>query len=209
MVQLAMAVAETAHARTDVVFALDDDDPARDEAIAAVRATGFPGKFRTGPRKGLAAWTNDIACRAAESYGALASFGDDHMPRTPGWDVRLLNALSGTGIGYGNDLLQGENLPTAPVISSNIVRALGWMCEPSLRHYYVDDVWKTLGVGAGCLVYLPDVVIEHCHPARTGRPQDATYVEAMADWAADEAAYHRWLLERRDADVHTVTKLLG
>jgi hypothetical protein len=121
----------------------------------------------SGPRNNLAGWTNVLARHLAKDYRALASLGDDHLPRTPGWDLRLLEAIAGmggTGFAYGNDLLQGAALPTAVVVSSNIVTALGWMCEPSMRHYCIDNVWKDLGEGAGCLAYLPDVIIEHLRP---------------------------------------------
>jgi hypothetical protein len=101
---------------------------------------------------------------------------------------------------YGNDLLQGANLPTAVFMTSDIIRALGWMVPPSLQHLYVDDSWRDLGRSAACLQYLPDVVIEHVHPFALGadhRPKaelDDGYrrVNAPGVYAADEAAYRAW-----------------
>jgi hypothetical protein len=47
----------------------------------------------------------------------LASLGDDHRPRTKGWDRRLIDAIESLGgapgIAYGDDKLQGAALPTA------------------------------------------------------------------------------------------------
>jgi len=215
-------IAATSAAQTDMFLARDDDDPAayryRSLAQSGWR-TSRSGECRlwsvSGPRQGLAAWTNQIAAENAGQYRALASLGDDHRPRTPGWDEKLLAALDetgGTGIAYGNDLLQGGKLPTAAVVSSGIVAALGWMCQPSLRHYCVDNVWKVLGESAGCLHYLPDVVIEHLHYLRTGEAPDSTYREtetAELRSNADRDAYQRWLAGDMAADVVTVKNLLG
>ena len=44
---------------------------------------GGPGDvLEVGPRKGLAAWTNEIAVRRAGEYPFLASLGDDMVPKT-------------------------------------------------------------------------------------------------------------------------------
>jgi hypothetical protein len=92
------------------------------------------------------------------------------------------------------------------VVSSDIVRALGWLRQPSLKHYFVDDVWKALGEGAGCLNYLPGVIIEHRHRSKTGHG-DATYAEALAHWHADRVAYDLWRAAGMAEDVRKITAL--
>lgn len=202
------ACLDLAEADTRIAVGVDLDDPARREYEALRgRAQVF-----TGERQSLAAWTNMLA-RALGThylgthYSALASLGDDHLPRTPGWDRLLLEAigkLGGEGIAYGDDLHQGEALPTAPVISAGIVEALGWMMEPSLRHMHVDDVWRDLGQAAGCLAYVPGVVVEHVHPDAGKASGDRVYEESAAGAGADREAYHRWRNERMAGDVAKV-----
>jgi hypothetical protein len=203
--RLAEAGRATTDAATDLVFALDNDDEPSAEAAAAL------GIYRvTGPRNHLAGWTNLIARHCMKEYRVLASLGDDHAPRTPGWDRLLLEAIGvmgGTGFAYGNDLLQGAALPTAVAVSSNIVSALGWMCEPSMRHYCIDNVWKDLGEGAGCLAYLPDVIIEYVHPAAGKAAPDVTHNEAVARDTEDFTAYAHWKVWRMTADIATVQTL--
>jgi hypothetical protein len=165
-------------------------------------------------RRTLGFWTNRIAAVNAGEYRAFASLGDDHVPRTQGWDGLLLDALcdlndSGTGIAYGDDLHQGQRLPTAPVVSADIVEALGWMCEPSLAHMYVDNVWRDLGRGAGCLAYVPGVVVEHCHPDAGKASPDGTYAESRSAETADREAYGRWQRERMADDAAAVKALLA
>jgi hypothetical protein len=159
----------------------------------------------TGPRKGLAATTNDLAAAAVGEYDALASLGDDHVPITPGWDIALLKALGAGGIAYPNDLIR-DDIPEAVVISSSIVRALGWMCQPTLKHWYIDNVWADLGRGAGCLAYLPDVIVKH---ERIGVPDDDTYRDAWPLVREDEGRYRAWRAAQMAADVATVKEVVS
>lgn len=222
MIEACLSLSE---ADTDIAVACDDDD-----LYDLRQFTGLPGIARVcwhhGPRAGLARWTNRLAAlytgrypeycslggvttspEPGGRYRAFASLGDDHLPRTPGWDRLLLEAigkLGGEGIAYGNDLHQGAALPTAPVISAGIVGALGWMMEPSLRHMFVDNVWADLGREAGCLAYVPDVVIEHQHPDAGKASGDGVYEESAAGTGVDRDAYHRWRNERMAGDVAKV-----
>jgi hypothetical protein len=207
--RLLKALEHTMRSEGELVLGLDEDDPTLQQTRDAIAAASFPVRVRVGRRNTWAGWTNDLAVPAADSFAALCSLGDDHVPLTPGWDIRLIDAIraaGGTGFAYGNDRLQGYRLPTAVVVSSDIVRALGWLCQPSLRHYFNDDVWKSLGEAAGCIRYLPAVVIEHRHRSRTGH-SDATYAEALAYWSADRVAYDTWREERMAEDVRKITTL--
>lgn len=154
---------------------------------AAARAlTAVP--LRGGPDPGL----------LADYSGYAVGFaGDDHFPRTPGWPRHYLHALRdlGTGIVYGDDLIQGAALPTQWAMTSDIVRALGGRMVPApVGHFYCDNAVGDLGREAGCLQYLPDVVIEHLHPTAGTAPWDETYAATAtpAQDTADRAAYEHW-----------------
>lgn len=196
------AIRETAvRVATSVVLAVDADDP----ALPAYRALRWPG--RLGPSTTLVVLesdetgdlvraTNTVSLRVAreDPSAIIGNLGDDHRTRTPGWDRAIEEALEEPGIAYGDDLLQGELLPTAPFISASIVLALGWYALPACRHLYIDDAWKAIGEEAGLLRYLPDVVVEHCHPGAGKAEWDAGYERANAADAteADRLAYLRW-----------------
>jgi len=211
---LVLAVESTSTAATDVVFCVDGDDPEGLNAyMAAVmgQRSRIPVAWMSGPRKTLGGWTNEAASPARLSrYRAVMSLGDDHCPRTPGWDTLLLDAVADGGFAYGDDKIMGERLPTAWVVSTPIVVALGWVIHPTVSHFFGDNIIKDLGNRAGCLRYLPDVVIEHQHRLVTG-VWDDTYREAEPLWAADEAAYNAWLAGGRrgiDGDVGKVRRVL-
>jgi len=205
------AAVKTCRVATSVVWAFDDDDPSLGKAVATaeVFAADFPVTVRTGPRKGLGAWTNEVATASVGEYRALGSFGDDHVPQTPGWDKLLLEAIEGmggTGIAYPNDQVR-DDVCEAWIESSSIVRALGWMCEPSLQHWWVDQVIHDLGAGAGCLKYLPEVLVPHKHFAAGKAQVDATYRDSGRSITADQAAYEVWREKRMAADVAAITAL--
>ena len=81
------AVHATAKMRTHVHVAVDDDDPELERYRYVMKQAAAEGDvLTTGPRKGLCAWTNEIAIEQAGRYPFLASLGDDHVPYTPGRD---------------------------------------------------------------------------------------------------------------------------
>jgi hypothetical protein len=102
--------------------------------------------------------------------------GDDHLPRTQGWDKAFIQALNlDQGIAYGNDLLQGENLPTAYAMTRSIVNELRGMTFPGCIHLFFDNFVKELGIDLKCLKYLPNVIIEHLHPVAGKAEMDEGY----------------------------------
>lgn len=191
---LYVAWSETTNRDAHLLVAVDDDDPTLPEyqrlcALMDVELTA-------GPRLRLTGTLNKAALEQAPHYRAVAFIGDDHRPRTIGWDSDLMGALDtlGTGIAYGNDLIQGEKMATAVAMTSNIVTALGYMAPPQMVHLCLDLVWVDWGIAIQRLAYLHDTVIEHMHPAVGKAPNDAGYEEANSphQTAADHAAYEAY-----------------
>lgn len=184
-------------ATADVLFAVDTDDPelAGYKKQAAVFKADSRVRFAYGKRRRLVGTLNQQAVKAAKTYRYLAFMGDDHRPRAAAmpWDARIRECLSGgPGVVYGNDLLQGELMATAVAMTSDIVATLGYMAPPALVHLCVDLCWVDWGRGMGRITYLPDMVIEHLHPANGKAELDAGYeeVNGAAMVSADSAAYY-------------------
>jgi hypothetical protein len=165
--------------------------------------------YTIGEPQQLASWTNRSARTYGDEFRVLGSIGDDHTPRTPGWDEIVGATLNemGTGMCFGDDLLQGSDLPTACFMTSDIVRALGFMCPPTLVHMYVDTFWLELGNALGRLRYLPNVVIEHLHFTKGKSSKDAVYSSGESLMDRDKAAFLSYLAERFDDDVARVRTL--
>lgn len=208
--EFAHAVRATTDGRVEVLGLVDLDDPQR----AAYKA--LPCDIWTGERRSLSGWTNLAALTLLgldDPPRYLASFGDDHRPRTADWDLKLIEAIEslpgGVGIAYGNDLFQGAALPTAWVVSAEVVRAVGWIMLPTCVHMYVDTAVLELGRAAGCIAYRPDVVIEHLHPYAGKADWDASYRETntTARYEADRAAFMAWKRDGLAAAVDRVLKV--
>lgn len=162
---------------SEVIFAVDDDDPTKD-AYLSHQGINPHFHFVTGPRLRLAGTLNDQVKKHQHWYGIVGFAGDDHRPRTKGWDQRFAECLSGgAGVVYGNDLLMGSKMPTAVWMTSDIPATLGYFCPPYFVHLCLDLVWKDWGDGMGRITYLDDVIIEHMHPANNKSQMDAGYIE--------------------------------
>ena len=202
-------VHELRRLETHVHVAVDADDPAlEDYQRVFAQQAGEGDGLVTGTRKSLSGWTNEIALKQAQNYTCLASFGDDHLPRTPGFDKALVRACTqdGPAIAYPWDGMR-EDIPEAPVVDSRIVQALGWLLNPALAHYFVDDTLGAIGRGAGCLHHLRAVAVDHVHPNMGAAPGDDTYRSSAERIPADKAAYQMWRKEQMAADVATIRAL--
>lgn len=195
----------TAKMKTHVHVGVDDDDPELERYRYVIEKAAKPGdELTAGPRKGLTGWTNEIAMTAAKEYPYLASFGDDMIPRTPGWDKALIKGIErmgNTGITYPWDSTR-EDIPEACVISSDIVRELGWFAHPDLNHWFIDNVWADLGRGTGRIRHLRAVAVEHQWKA------DQTSKDSGQKLTADRDAYYSWRKTGMADDIAVLRKLI-
>ncbi|WP_406418405.1 hypothetical protein [Streptomyces sp. NBC_01614] len=192
-----MAAWDETGATADVLFCVDKDDPELSGYKQQAKALADDDRVRFvfWARKRLVGTLNQAAVKNADQYRFLAFMGDDHRPRPADrpWDERFRECLSGgPGIVYGNDLLQGEKMATAVAMTSDIVTTLGYMAPPAMVHLCVDLCWVDWGRGMQRITYLPDVVIEHLHPANGKAPTDAGYEEVNSpeQVGKDGAAYY-------------------
>lgn len=138
-------------------------------------------------------------------YDAIGFMGDDHLPRTKNWDVRVQESLDRSHFVYGNDCVQGAQLPTAVFCRASVVKTLGQFCLPGARHLFLDNYWLELGLRTS-IEYLPDVIIEHLHPVAGTVEWDDGYrrVNSSEVWKNDEAAFNEWLNVWADIDAGRV-----
>ncbi|MGW6912606.1 hypothetical protein ACWGB8_02090 [Kitasatospora sp. NPDC054939] len=201
--QLWMAFVETCTADTKLVAIVDDDDPALPEYEQRIDwAAGHPNlQLLVGPRLRLGGTLNAAAPVFAGQCPRIGFMGDDHRPRTNGWDACYIEALDqlGTGMVYADDLIQGRALPTQIAMTSDLVLATGHMVPPGLVHLWIDNAWLALGQALEAITYLPDVIVEHAHPIAGRAAWDEGYAEANADarFEADRQTFEQW----RDQDL--------
>jgi len=175
--RLAQAFKDTG-AEADLYIVIDNDDPKWNEYAKSENYKKLPADNKTG---GCAKSLNTGAVLLLDItkyplYDYFVFMGDDHLPRTQGWDKAFIQALGqNTGIVYGDDLLQGSNLPTAFGMSRDLVEELQGMTFPGCVHLFFDNFVKQLGLDLEYLKYLPDVIIEHLHPIAGKAEMDEGY----------------------------------
>ena len=199
---------ENCRVATSLHVYVDNDDPKLDEYKSLIGVNLVVGEpSRIGPI------LNRNVLKLAESSFIVGFMGDDHAPRTPGWDERFLAKLKEvkTGVVYGNDLLQGENLATAVCMTSDIIQTLGYFSLPGAEHLFLDNFWMSIGRGINRLFYFDDVIIEHIHPAHGKTEWDEVYANANSEstWAADEKAYYEYMAIQYPSDIIKLKTTLG
>ena len=185
-------------ADTKLVIVLDEDDPELDSYVQVLNNLTMSWIVAPPTARGMVGALNFAFGEADLGLGFAVGFmGDDHFPRTQGWDAAYLLALRifGPGFVYGDDLFQHEVIPTQVAMTTDIPRTLGWMVPPQFHHLFVDVVWRDLGSGMGSLTYLPDVIVEHMHPLAGKARMDKAYAIVNNTMIArhDQAAYQHYI----------------
>ncbi len=187
---------ETTLGDVDLYFVVDDDDEDYEDldlntVIYVERGT-------------LVTAINEAAVQLAGKYDALFLGADDLVFQTPGWDLLLMGTLKemgGTGYVYPDDRRRYD-VPEHPLISTDIVKELGWFAEPGLAHFYVDNVWAELGKRLSLIRFCPRAVIEHRHWQTADVPRDETYKTAEdTHGGTDAAEYEAWRKTRMSEQV--------
>jgi hypothetical protein len=189
---------------SDLMFAIDEDD-----ADSYPRIDGV--LYEVNPRMGMNGTLNYVANKYSDSYKYIVFMGDDHRVRTFGWDLVMAEKIGSLGVAYGNDLIQGQALPTAVMMSSNIIKAIGYMAPPKQKHMYLDNFWLDLGTRLNAIHYLEDVIIEHLHFSVGKSDMDSSYQEKndSAIYNADKVAYDEYLSTQMDIDIDKILKCVN
>ena len=210
--ELADVFDDTCVGNTRLVFVVDSDDPMLELHHELAERDGV-SLFVNNDVGTMNKALNSAAFYFRDRAQFLGFMGDDHRPRTEGWDGFLLETLRSTpgGIVYGNDLLQMHRLPTQVFLDARIVRTLGWMAPPELLHMYLDNFWKELGEELGTLRYHHGVIIEHMHPIAKKADWDDTYktTNAAHVYEHDRQLFDLYVQERLAGDAWKISKVIS
>lgn len=133
-------------------------------------------------------------------YKYFMQVNDDMVFETRHWDEIVINKLEenqGFGVAYCHDGMGNEktNLPTAPIISNELLEICGWFQLPTLKHLYGDRVFQIIGERLNRLFFCKDVMIRHNHFMNNRAVKDDTYKKSNADdiYKQDEKAYRDFI----------------
>lgn len=201
----------TASKEAGLLFCLDADDPDLDHYRGLFNQ--YSVAYTVNPRMDITQIFN-FTFRELPNYKYYSQTNDDFIYETNHWDRLLIDVLNedlnGTGIVFGNDGIQGENLPTTSIVSGNIVRALGWLQMPRLVHLFGDNVWKTIGSAINRLVYVEDVIIKHAHPIADKEQEDEIFkiTNSKEMYQTDGKAFEVWLQVKAKDDITKVMRAI-
>ena len=188
--------------RVEVVLYVDEDD----EETLAYRRRDLRIVKHVGPRTTMGRMT--CACFRRSTEANIFLLNDDVVFRTPGWDEEVLAAVGqfpdGVALVYGNDLHQGERLPTFPILPRITCELLGGPCPQEYLRAYIDahllDIFLHLRRhGHDRIRYLPQVIFEHMH-AEAGKAGGVPAIPVPGQptaQAEDELSYIAWADERK------------
>ena len=123
-------------------------------------------------------------------YGFMC---DDNLPRTNGWDTKLVEAAGNKRFVSCSDLFRAPpRAGGATVFGGDLLRALGFWSLPGLWHWFDDDFWETLGTELGLWTIVKDVVVETVHQENGKMPVDDTFLLGQSRARQDQMVYESW-----------------
>lgn len=165
----------------------------------------------------------------ADSYGAairavwpkikdmqwVGLVADDLVPCSSGWDMSLINSLQGWNMVSSNDGWQAQTadihksrMHGATVFSGDLLREIGWLFPPKLKHIFHDDMLEGVGRETNCWQIRVDVLVKHLHEALEGI-RGPTMDPTSLLWQHDEGVYKEWVETDKAATVERVKALMA
>ena len=178
--RLFQSIIETADnpEKVEVILYIDDDDTGSHHLthpIIGVTRMILPKSTMGGMHR--------ACCEAAKGKYILL-LGDDNVFRSAGWDREVTAEFEkfpdGIAMVYGNDMIQGRNMCTAPFLTRLSCEMMGGICPAEYTGEFVDthilDQFSKLRYwGYDRIVYRDDIVIEHLHHVVGKAAFDETY----------------------------------
>lgn len=197
----------------EVIFYIDNDDNESTKKIGKLGNWPQVG-YVPGERIVLSQMWNECWKVATADIGMHC--GDDVVFITQGWDNIIYQAFQEVSdkimFAYGRDgIVDSDELGTHGFIHRNWVETVGYFVPPYFSWCY-NDTWLTdVSKKIGRLKYIPELLIEHLHPAHQSKKiaMDSTYLEASARGRRDKCLdIYNSKEHERVADAAKLTKFI-
>jgi len=193
----------------ELLVYIDDDDeesiPALQYAAERLNVNAVQGNKLIGSQM-----YNELGKLA---QGDIFFFGaDDIVFKTPQWDVIVEQEFAKYEdrilFVYGEDGFQRGRIGTHGFIHRYWVELVGYVLPPKLASAYTDEWITDLAERIGRKCYMPNLIIEHIHPAVGKAPQDETYQKRI-EVAGDIGAYYKSLEGDRARDAQKLKDFIA
>ncbi len=184
----------------ELLVYIDEDDeesiPALQYAAERVNTNAVQGNKLIGSQM-----YNELGKLAQGDIFMFAA--DDIVFRTKNWDTIVEQEFAKYEdkilLVYGNDGFQNGRIATHGFIHRYWVELVGYVLPPKLASAYTDEWVTDLAIRADRKCYMPNLIVEHMHPAAGKAPTDETYAKRI-EVAGDIGAYYQSLTEERVRD---------
>lgn len=160
------------------------------------------------PNMKLIKKVNSLGPDLAEVYNYIAFVGDDIVFKSL-WESRVIEYLRSVpaGLAWTNtlDRSAGHELCTHPIITSNMVRALGFYGCPAVEHTYFDNFWMDITNDIGHNKYFDDIIWDH---RRIGYAPDDMYWHIVNTQDDNEVLYNAYKRTDYGKDLEKVKAIL-
>jgi hypothetical protein len=190
-----------------------ENDPKREEYENQAWPEGWT--FYTSPVEWTAPALQEFfeMDKERDYYGFI---GDDVVLESPEAIEELVKEAGSWYIAYPNDKIQRHRLATHFCLGGELVREVGYLAPPGLKHHYMDQIWHTIGLNTGLLRYRPDVIFNHKHMIRGQAASDATYAKVYDDQgqlrerleAEAREIFQLWVDKRAGKDIGRIKRRL-
>ena len=165
----------------ELVLCVDDDD-VETRKFYYDHLLAYNTILILGPRPTILGETTNRCFK--ESTGEICMLcTDDVVFHTNGWDDIVVKEFEKypdkIALIYGEDGIQHGNTATLPFVHRNWVKTVGRFLPTHFINEFGDRWLTDVATKVGRRVYLPDLYIQHLHPAHGGMPYDDTYTYRM------------------------------
>jgi tetratricopeptide (TPR) repeat protein len=151
---------------------------------------------------------NTVGPQLAEIYNYVAFVGDDIIFKSH-WESRVIEYLKSVpaGLAWTNtmDRAHGDELCTHPIVTSNMIRALGFYGCPAVEHTFFDNFWMDITRDIGYNKYFEDIIWDH---RRVGYAPDDMYWHIVNTQDANEVLYKAYKKDGYQQDLDKVKAIL-
>lgn len=130
---------------------------------------------------------------------------DDLSPETMEWDRILVEQSKPWNIVASANGSQEQRLHGALVYGGELLRAVGWMYPPGIKHSFHDDAWELIGERCLNIVKAEIVMVRHLH----GGTVDETGRKRNSYWNDDEKAWLKWRAAESNETIKRVLNLIS
>lgn len=112
-----------------------------------------------------------------ENLEWVGIINDDHEPVTKHFDTLLVAQLNGTNfVSCSDRWMAPMKAAGLTVFSMPLLKAWGFPIFPKgITHMFIDDVFESIGISAGCWDIEMSVVVLHKHVLKRESPMDKTH----------------------------------